>query len=101
MYVRICFNWKDEDGNVVLYISNNGAPLHPELDSDAVLEYGRSTSLNEHGHSGLGGYEIADIMEQFGGSVEVLSTPNEEYTVTYKLTFTRVSRYLREDEVDY
>ena len=97
---KICFDWKEEDGTVVLYIANNGAPLHSELEPGAVLEYGASSALNDNGHSGLGGYEIASIMEQFRGSVEVLSTPNEEYTVTYKLVFTQVSRYLPEDEID-
>ncbi len=97
---RVCLDWKEEDGNVVLYVFNNGEPLHPEMDPDSVLEFGSSTSLNENGHAGLGGYEVASIMEQFGGSVEVLSTPAEEYSVTYKLTFTQVSKYLPEDEID-
>ena len=97
---KIRFEWEDGDGTVALYISNNGAPLHSELDPEAVLEFGASSALNEDGHSGLGGYEIASIMEQFGGSVAVLSTPNEEYTVTYKLVFTQVNIYLTEETIN-
>lgn len=96
---KICFDRKEEDGAVALYISNNGAPIPPDLVPEEVLEYGRSTVLNENGHSGLGGYEVASIMERFGGRVEILSTPDEEYTVTYKLVFTVVSRYLPSDEI--
>ena len=57
------------------------------MDAQLVLEYGYSATLNHDGHCGLGGYEVAETMRTFGGSVEVLSTPGEKYTVTYRLRF--------------
>lgn len=97
---RIFYDWYEEDGNIVLAISNNGTPLKNDANADMVLSYGYSTNLNESGHSGIGGHEIASIMEQFGGKAEFISTPDEEYTVTYKLTFTKCSEFMPEDEED-
>ena len=51
------------------------------------VEYGVSTALHKDGHNGIGCNEIDDIMRRYGGKVELLSTPNEEFTVKYILTF--------------
>lgn len=84
---RILFDWRVEDNNIVLSISNNGAPLKEDTREDMILSYGYSTSLNAGGHFGIGGHEVKSIMEKFGGKAEFISTPEEEYTVTYFLYF--------------
>lgn len=78
----------------VIYISNNGKPLDPQLTADDVFAYSCSTKRGK-GHYGLGGYEVKNLMREFGGDADVISTPEEEYTVTYKLTFsdTNIIRY--------
>lgn len=70
-----------------LYISNNGAPLHKDLESSSVFKYGNTTSSTMEGHYGIGGYQIWKLMKEYEGRCEVISTPKEEFTVTYKLTF--------------
>ncbi|MBR3744192.1 MAG: N-6 DNA methylase [Bacteroidales bacterium] len=89
---RILFDWWVEDDNIVLSISNNGTPLKEDAREDMVLSYGYSTSLNTGGHLGIGGHEIKSIVEKFGGKVEFISTPEEEYTITYHLYLPDVSR---------
>lgn len=78
----------------VIRISNNGTPLPKEVNPEDVFLYGFSTSLNESTkdgkvHHGLGGYDIRNILKKYKASVKIISTPNEEYTVTYVLTFTQ------------
>ena len=76
------------NGNhLTIYVSNNGAPIHKDFTANDVFKYAKSTSDAISGHHGTGGYEVWKLMKQFGGSAEFISTPEEEYTVTYKLTF--------------
>ena len=80
----------------VIRISNNGTPLNDGVKPEDVFLYGFSTSLNESTkdgkeHHGLGGYDTRNILKKYNASVEIISTPNEEYTVTYVLTFTKTN----------
>ena len=75
----------------MIAISNNGEPIK-DLTSQEVLTYGlttehaRTTDVSQS-HFGIGGYEIKKLMTEFNGDVEVISTPDEEFTVTYRLVF--------------
>ena len=73
----------------VLTISNNGDPLPAGKDPSEVFIWGKTEGGK--GHAGIGGYQIKDLMEHFGGKAEIISTPGQEYTVTYKLTFTKTN----------
>ena len=86
-------DWKTDGLNMIISISNNGEPLPSDVDTDLVLEYGYTTALNQEGHGGIGGGEIAEIMRKFGGSARVTSTPDSDYTVTYELTMPLASDY--------
>ncbi|MBD5356896.1 MAG: N-6 DNA methylase [Bacteroides sp.] len=88
---EIRFDWMSENGNIVITIANNGLPLKEGVSCSDVLMSGFSTALNEEGldetlHSGQGGFEIKSLMEGLG-SVEVISKPEAEFPVIYKLTF--------------
>lgn len=83
--VRITGELNGKD--ISIYVSNNGNPIHKDFSANDVFKYAKSTSDAISGHHGTGGYEVWKLMKQFGGSAEFISTPNEEYTVTYKLTF--------------
>lgn len=76
-----------DGNNVYINISNNGSSLNDKISPEDVFELGRSSSLHLHNHEGQGGYEIRKIMEMFGGEVSVISTPESEFKVTYKLKF--------------
>ena len=77
--------------DMTIVIENNGEPIPAEVDAADVMEYGFSTSLNKNGHNGIGCSEIADILKKYDGSVQVVSTPDEPYTVKYVLTFNRTN----------
>ena len=78
---------------MIIKLSNNGEPMPADLDSMLVLEYGYSSALNQKGHGGIGGGEIAEIMHKFGGDVEVISSPDNKFTVTYVLKMPLASLY--------
>ena len=85
----IHFDFKAEGSNYILFISNNGAPLPAFKDPSEVFIWGKTNGGKEH--AGIGGYQIKDLMEHFDGKAEIISTPDEEFTVTYKLTFTKTN----------
>ena len=66
-----------------------GYPIPSDRDTSSLLEYGVSTALHHDGHNGIGCNEIDDIMKQYDGKVEIVSSPQNEFTVKYTLTFNR------------
>lgn len=86
-------SWTTDGLNMLIKIANNGAALPSDLNTDLVLEYGYTTALNQQGHAGIGGGEMAEIMHKFGGDVRVISTPDKEFTVTYVLSMPLASIY--------
>lgn len=92
---EIRFDWKSEDGGIVITIANNGSPLKDGVSGEDVLMSGFTTALNENAHdgtlhSGQGGFEIKSLMEGLG-AVEVISQPDAEFPVIYKLTFEKTN----------
>jgi signal transduction histidine kinase len=84
----------DDFDRFVIKISNNGVPLPESTKTEDVFVYGYSTSLNAETHDGkehhgLGGYDTRNILKKYGADVKIISSPEEEYTVTYVLTFTK------------
>lgn len=84
---QLRFSWYSDGLAVIVEIENNGTPIPSSRDTATLLEYGVSTALHKDGHNGIGCNEIDDIMRRYGGKVELVSTPNEEFTVKYILTF--------------
>lgn len=68
----------------VLTVANNGAPL--KITEEDVFIYGQTSGETEE-HFGIGGYEIKKLMNEFDGDAELISSPDEEFTVTYRLVF--------------
>ncbi|MDH6343573.1 type I restriction enzyme M protein [Parabacteroides sp. PFB2-12] len=92
---EIKFDWKAEDGNIVITIANNGLPFKSGVSGEDVLMSGFTTALHENAadgtlHSGQGGFEIKALMEGLG-SVEVISQPDAEFPVIYKLVFEKTN----------
>ena len=86
-------SWDTDGLNMIITVSNNGSPLPMDINTDLLLEYGYSTALNQNGHNGIGGGEIAEIMHKFGGDVHIISSPEKKFTVTYVLTMPLASLY--------
>lgn len=70
----------------IVSLSNNGKPLDARMNCNDITVYG-NTSGDTRTHFGIGGYEIKRLMEEFGDEVEIVSEPEKEFTVTYKLIF--------------
>lgn len=78
----------------VVSISNNGIPVEHGFSQKEVFAYGGSTEKGKRNsendtevHRGLGGFEVKRLMNEFGDDAEFISTPDDEFTVTYKLIF--------------
>lgn len=78
------------NGLPYIVISNNGNPIHEKISSEDVFTYGRSSKSGQ-AHYGIGGYEIRNLMREFQGEAEFISTPQEDFPVSYKLSFREVS----------
>lgn len=89
----IKMDWTTDGLNMIIRISNNGKAMPVDIDTGLVLEYGYSSVLNQRGHGGIGGGEIAEIMRKYGGNVKVISTPERWFAVTYVLTMPLASLY--------
>ena len=85
----IRMDFEAQGSNYVLSVSNNGDPLPADKKPEEVFIWGETTGGKTH--AGIGGYQIRNLMEEFGGKVELISTPDDEFTVTYKLTFTKTN----------
>ena len=83
-----------EGDDYVVSISNNGMPVEQGFTQKEVFAYGGSTEKGKRNsendtevHRGLGGFEVKRLMNEFGDDAEFISTPGDEFTVTYKLIF--------------
>ena len=81
------FSWKADGLGLKLEIANNGTPIPADRDTASLFEYGVSSKLHQDGHNGIGCNVIDDIMRRFDGKVEIVSSPEDEFTVKYILTF--------------
>ena len=72
-------------GGYVLSISNNGKPCSPDMTPQQMIKYGESSDLTHH--CGIGGYEINQLVSDFGGSLEIVLDSEAEFPVEYRLTF--------------
>lgn len=86
-------SWTTDGLNLLIEMANNGTPMPSGINPDLVLEYGYSSALNQNGHGGIGGGEIAEVMRKYGGDVKIISTPEKKFTVTYVLKMPLASLY--------
>ena len=85
------FSWYTHGQSLIIEIANNGTPIPEDRDTASLLEYGVSSALHHNGHNGIGCNEIDDIMKRYDGNVEIVSSPQNDYTVKYVLTFNRIN----------
>lgn len=81
------FSWRMNGTDLVIEIANNGTPIPEDRDVRSLLEYGVSSNLHSRGHNGIGCHEIKGIMNRYNGDFEIVSKPQDKYTVRYLLVF--------------
>lgn len=79
--------------DLIVQVSNNGKPMPVKMTDEKVFTYGDTTEEGIDEHGGLGGYQIKDLMERFGGEVELLLDAEADFPVAYKLVFRDVNIY--------
>ena len=88
---QLRFSWETDGSDLKICVENNGAPIPSDRSTSSLLEYGVSTSLDSNGHHGIGCNEIDGIMRKYDGKVEIVSSPEDEFKVKYRLTFNRTN----------
>lgn len=73
----------NEKEGVLISIKNNGNPLSSDLQPEDVFKW--SIGQGE----GIGGAQIKEIIEHYGGSVELVKLPSNDagFTIDYRLSF--------------
>lgn len=85
----IRFSVEVEGTNIVVSIANDGSPLPADQNPEDIFIYG--VSEGGKNHLGIGAYQVRNLMREFDGDAEIVSTPDEEFTVTYRLIFTKTT----------
>lgn len=75
----------DKQPMVAIHIMNNGNPLPKGVSPEQVFLYGEGSAQG----TGIGGWQIKQIVEGMGGSVELRTYEEKEadYSIDYVLTF--------------
>jgi type I restriction enzyme M protein len=68
-----------------LELSNNGTPMPITYDTKKLTTRGEKTS--DSLGTGIGGSDIKLLMDTYGGELELVNNPTEEFPVTYILKF--------------
>ncbi|GAB3307893.1 hypothetical protein GCM10027348_39330 [Hymenobacter tenuis] len=70
--------------NINIFVRNNGFPFPLNFNPEQLFQKGEYAG--DTGRSGIGGHEVRDIFNYFGGSVEAYGTlDGEDFTVTYAI----------------
>lgn len=84
---QVCISIEDVDGCYVVSVANNGHAINAGMNVADVFKYGVTTSERRDKHSGIGGYQIKKLMERFGGTAVFVRQPDNDFPVSYRLTF--------------
>lgn len=70
---------------VYIRFLNNGNPLHSDINPASVFEWGRKSSRSTG--TGVGGWHIKQIVDHYGGEVEISNLENDErgFTMMYEI----------------
>lgn len=85
----IRFSVEVEGTNIVASVANDGSPLPADQNPEDIFVYG--VSEGGRNHLGIGAYQVRNLMREFDGDAEIVSTPEEKFTVTYRLIFTKTT----------
>ena len=90
----------DDYGELQIMISNNGNPLPKDINKKDLFNYGISTALNrtstasgnKHVHSGIGLYEVKQLLNKYGADVKITSFGKNGSDVTVIITFSNFEK---------
>ena len=90
----------DDYGEYEIMISNNGNPLPKDIDKNDLFNYGISTALNRassvpgnrHVHSGIGLYEVKQLLKKYGADVKITTFGRKGDEVTVIITFSNFDK---------
>jgi type I restriction enzyme M protein len=84
--IEASFGYFDDNvaPNINIFVRNNGASFPLNFNPEQLFQKGEYAG--DTGRSGIGGHEVREIFNYFGGSVEAYGMPDgEDFTVTYAI----------------
>ncbi len=73
------------DGRAVLVVGDHGIGIAPAVHERIFEPFGRGSSVRHYGGLGLGLYIVRTIVDGLGGTIRLVSKPNEGATFTVEL----------------
>lgn len=73
------------DGRAVLIVRDHGIGIAPEMHERIFEPFERASSVRHYGGLGLGLYIVRTIVDGLGGTIRLVSKPNEGATFTVEL----------------
>lgn len=83
--LKINFTFDKKSDEIRLSFENNGNPFPSSFTKEMFISKYQSTDFSSG--QGLGGFDIHRIMKHFGGDLEVINQPLEEFPVAFILRF--------------
>lgn len=74
---------EDEEDTICVRITNNGQPLDKSVNKNNIFQDGLTTGKG----SGIGAWQIKNVMNKYGTDVQVIDDPKAEFPFGYNLLF--------------
>ena len=83
--VRISLGEIKDGDNVLVFIANNGTPIHPSVDREHIFDWGVGT------HTGVGTWQVKNIVEHYGGTIRINEYPDAKdgFQTEYEISLPR------------
>lgn len=83
--VRISLGESEDRDNVLVFIANNGTPIHPSVDREHIFDWGVGT------HTGVGTWQAKNIVEHYGGNIRINEYPDAKdgFQTEYEISLPR------------
>lgn len=83
--VRISLGESKDRDYVLVFIANNGTPIHPSVDREHIFDWGVGT------HTGVGTWQAKNIVEHYGGNIRINEYPDAKdgFQTEYEISLPR------------
>ncbi|MEI7504283.1 MAG: ATP-binding protein, partial [Paludibacter sp.] len=75
------------DNKIVIKVANNGSPLHKSTSAEKLFTWGGGDG------TGLGLWQVKNIVEHFNGEVSIIDNKEDEYPVVFRIVLPLTNRF--------
>lgn len=78
---------EEVENKIVIKVANNGAPLHNSTSAEKLFTWGGGDG------TGLGLWQVKNIVEHFNGEVSIIDNKEDEYPVVFRIALPLTNRF--------